>query len=353
MRKFLLVAAALLLSTLAPAQNGATGKKPDDQPQARPEQVLIDGVVATVGDAAILNSKVDSAAAGEVRSVEQRQGKPLTHDQMQYIRATWRLRLIETHEMAQGAKTLGVLPPAQVDQIIRQQVDQAEQNQERTLGSYQKFSQELVQHHETYEMFESEQRLIKSSELFGDLAVSMRLQQQRNLFITPQMMRDFYRKNRQLYVYGPQSRLAAVAFSPGSDAEAVTARAKAAAAQWRERELTARELATTHKGIALELRELNSVTEESRKNGSLQEFMIDFALQNPAGTVSEPIAKESNLWVLKVLEHLDGKNGAFDDAEVQANLRAQLERMIEELLRNQALRRARARTYVWTRDELR
>ncbi|HLQ38467.1 MAG TPA: peptidylprolyl isomerase [Planctomycetota bacterium] len=353
MRRFLLAPALLLLSFIAPAQNGATTTKPADPALVRPEQVTIDGVVATVGDAAILNSKVDGAAAGEVRSLEQRQGKPASREQMAFIRSGWLRRLIDTQEMAQGAKTLGILPPAQVEQAIRQRVEEVVTEQERTLGSLPRLSKELMQSHQTWESFERDVRLDESAKLAEQLAVLGRLQFQRNLFITPRMMRDYYRKNRHLYVYGPQSRLAAVAFSPGSDAEAVMVRAKAAAEQWRERELTAKELATMHKGIAPELRELNSVTEDSRKNGSLQEFMIDFALQNPAGTVSEPIARESNLWVLKVIEHQDGRNGAFDDAEVQANLRVQLERLVEAFLRDQALRRARARTYVWTQDELR
>jgi parvulin-like peptidyl-prolyl isomerase len=315
-------------------------------PPRQPDPVGIDQVVATVGDAAILRSTLTDVAAGRIRVLELDLGRPLREAELAAERNRALEQLIDQHCLAQAAKTLGVYPPSLIEERFQEQLYRAEQEQVRQLGgSYQRWSQELRQQGKTWQTFEREQRLEVMGELTKQIAIYDRLQNQRNLFITPRMMRDFYRENReQLYVHGPRVTLGVVAFLAGTDPDASTEQARAAAGLWRQEGLSSAELAARCPGARAPGDE-TGIGQDSKQ--ALKPFMRDFALGQPAGTVSEPIREGGAIWLLKVLERQEGRNDPFEDAAVQADIRRRLEAQVVEVLLFQAIQRSRARTHVW------
>jgi hypothetical protein len=331
-----IIAALLALAPLA-AQD-----PPGDRPPKPVEErrfVLVDRVVATVGDTAILQSKVMQTAAGDIRNREQQNGGRLNRNTMDFLFGMALERLIQQYQLAQAVKTLGILPPSRVEEIIQAEVQDAEKEQVRLLGSHQKLSEELVRQGRTWQSFERDTRLEKSSELTEQMTVQSRLQNQRNLFISPKMLRDFYNANQKDYVFGPHASLAVVQFV--GDA---AGKAPAAAKEWRDLDKTADEMAKQYGARAPKLLALEHINEASVSG--LKTFMVRFALDHPQGTVSDPIVDEGTTWVLKVIERIDGRNGQFDDPEVQANLRHRLEDEVYHILKMQAVLRAGDRTYV-------
>lgn len=330
----------LALAALAPlAAQETPVEKPPNKPAEERHFVLVDRVVATVGDTAILQSKVMQTAAGDIRNREQQIGGRLPPQTMQTIVSMALERLIQQYQLAQAVKTLGILPPSRIEEIIQSELQDAEKEQVRLMGSVQKFSEELVRQGRTFQSFEKDTRLEKSSELTEQMTVQSRLQNQRNLFISPRMLRDFYNENQKDYVFGPHASLAVVQFV--GDA---ASKAPAAAKDWREMDKTADEIARQYGARAPIYPALEHINEASVSG--LKTFLVRFALDHPQGTVSDPIVDEGTTWVLKVVERVDGKNGQFDDPEVQASLRHRLEDNVYHFLKMQAVLRSGDRTYV-------
>ena len=53
---------------------------------------------------------------------------------------------------------------------------------------------------------------------------------------------------------------------------------------------------------------------------------------------------------LKVLDHREGAEHGFDDPDVQARIRSELERFVRDQLLEQTIRRSYDRTYIWPKE---
>ena len=338
--RFLLAALSAATVVAAPHVRAQDARPP------RPDVVLVDRIVATVGDAAILQSRVIETAAGELRSRQQELGRPLEKEERAVILRTSLERLIDQHAMAQAAKTLGVIPPSQVEAIFQHDLAEAEREQVRQFGSYQKLSEEFARRNLTWAAFERDQRLERMSELTEQMAVYSRISNQQNLFITPRMMLELYKENVQAFVYGPRVTLGVVAFVGLDDANRT--RAAEAAALWRTEPLRAAELASRFPDHATAQKDVVGLSEETKDK--VPAFLADFGLKSAVGTVSEPAVRGSTLFVAKVLEVVAGRNGRFEDPEVQAQLRTRLEGLVLSGMRRQAVARSRMRTHTWYAD---
>jgi hypothetical protein len=306
--------------------------------------VRIDAVIATVNDSAILESELRTATAGEIRAREFRDGRQLSQAERTRVLAMELTKLIQKHQLAQSAKTLGVLPPDRIEAIFRDMLREEEAEQVRDLGSEQRFSQALEQQRRTWQSFYREQRIDKLYEIAQQLTVWGRLQNQSNLFVTPRMLRNFYREHRDMFVHGARAVVAEVAFVGERRAE----HAREAAAVWAKEDLGAVALAQrfADRG-ALRVTDLLRIDEQSRESLG-REDLIAFALGGPKGRVSEPIAAGTALRLVKIVDYLPAREGKFEDPEVQLEIRERLEREVILDLKAQALLRAEDRTYVWT-----
>ncbi len=332
-------ASAIALQASLPAQN---------QPSDPATLIRLDSVVATVNDAVILESEVTTLTIGVIRTREAELHRRLTPDERVRI---FRQRLgekIDQHALAQAAKTLGVIPPDRVEAILQEQLREDEREQIRELGSMQKLTEERRRQNQnsTWQAVEREQRIAKSADLTRQMAVSVRLQNQRNLFITPRMMRDFYRRHLDQFVHGASADLGTIAFQgPGAAATAAEA-----AATWRKEDLQPEELAERFAARGAFLPEALHLDDSSRKVRRVDQ--VDFALAGPKGRVADPIDLGGTFRLWKILAHYPSRNEPFDSPEVQRVIRDFMERDVVDQLLQQTIERSRQRTEVWLVPDL-
>jgi len=324
-------------SSQNPAQNPA-----QSPPLANRGLVPIDRVIATVNDSAILLSELRGLAAGQVNALEQRLGRPLSPQETEAAYREVLLPLIEKHAMAQAARTFGILPPEQVEAIFKSELAREEAEQMRDYGTWQQFSKDLELSGRTWQSYVRERRVEKLRDLAEEVAVQMRLAQQRNLYVTPRMLWEAWQEYQSEFRRGPRADVGIVSFE-GPDGEA---HANTAAARWREETVAPQEL--------LEQLNLPRATAQVRRDlseasrGKVADEIVDFALPGPLHAVSPPF-RLGNAWrVAKVLNHAPARNANFEDAEVQTLLRQLCQRGVEDALKRQAVERAMQRTEYWS-----
>lgn len=312
--------------------------------------IALDRVVATVNDAVILESEVVTLTIGDIRTLEQELGRPLSPGERQARMRIQLGRKIDQHALAQASKTLGILPPDRVEAVLQDMLREEEIEQVREFGTYQRLTEERARQSRSssWQAIEREQRVTKLADLTRQMAVSVRLQNQRNLFITPRMMRDFYRKNRAQFVHDSRAVLGSIGFA-GSDAAAAAAAARTV---WEQEDLTPDELVARFADRGAYLPESLLIDEQARK--SRRPDQIEFALAGPKGHVSAPVPSASGdelrLW--KVLDFAAARNDPFDSPEVQRQIRDQMEHEVIERMLQQTTDRARQRTEVWQLGEM-
>jgi hypothetical protein len=307
--------------------------------------VVIDEVVGTVNDAAILRTTLDKAVSGSIRGREQELGRPLTDQEAMQLRRQALTKLVDEHSMAQAARTLGVVPPARVEEIVQDGLKRATREQIRQLGSELRFTQELKDNGQSWPTWERDQRLRIMSELAEGIAVWGRLQQQRNLYITPRMMREFYYKNRLHFEHPATATVARIGFIVDTDRDKVLASAREAAELWRKEPLSSTDLAARCKGARPQA-DLIDLCPEIPPPGVPQD-VIQFAA-SPAGTVSDPVmVGDSSIFVMKVVDRREGVHCSFEDPATQAEIRRALEQNVVNMVRREAVQRSRDRTYIW------
>lgn len=304
-----------------------------DPPPAPPRPVLVDRVIATVNDSAILWSALQTNTYGRLRTLQAQFGSVRPEDIERVNREQLNL-LIDRHTMAQAAKTFGMFTPEQVENFLRRELERDEQQMIRDLGSQQAYTQALQNQGRTWQTFVSEQRVDKLAGFAEQFAVNMRLQQQENLYVTPRMLRETYQREQKFFVHEAEALVALVVFR-GADA---AAQAAAAAAVWREQELTSAELAARYPG--------STRTDDAIASSMIPE-LSQWALAGPLGAVSTPIERNGAVQLAKVVDYRPARNGRFEDLDVQNELRRLCRESVIGEFQKQALERARQRTEVW------
>jgi len=314
----------LCFASLLPAQRLPTQPSPP---------VLVDTVVATVNDGAIMWSELRTVAMGQIRTAEAQHGR-LTREDVDRIQRRELQGLIDRHTMAQAAKTFGVATPEQVEAYFLREIERQEQDQVRDFGSYQAFSQALQNQGRTWQTYMREQRVDKMADLAEDLSVRMRMQRQANLFLTPRMLRETYQREKGRFVHGAEARVAIVVFT-GKDAAETAAKA---AEVWRVEDVTSRALAQRYP---------DAIAVDDAPASALVPELASFALEGPLLRVSEPLARGGDFQVAKVVAYNPARSGSFEDIDVQNELRNLCQAGVHEEFRKQALERARQRAEVW------
>jgi hypothetical protein len=301
--------------------------------------VLVDGIVPTVNDSAILLSTVRTVAKGRLNELLGLYGR-LTPQQQDAEMQKALAAVVDRHSLAHAAKTLGKLTPEQVDQIVDSELERDQQQQVKDVGSINAYTRELKRLGRDWPTYELEQRIDKLYDLAEEFGVRQRLAKQTSLYLTPRMLRETYDKNIDLFVRPSLATVLQVQFS-GPDAEAA---ATAASTVWRLQELTPRQLAdkfSDRGAVALAVLEAGTLAET-------RAAIRDFALAGPAGAVSPPIQVGQTWVVARVGEFRAARNSSFDDEKTQDELRTLCSRKVIEEFRNQAMERARQRTEVWS-----
>ena len=309
--------------------------------------VLVDTVVATVNDASIMLSELRTRAVGKVNNAERQIGRRLTEAEIGVLFQDELKPLIDKHAMAQAAKTFGIATPEQVEQYFRDEMKLEEADQVRDLGTHQEFSRELQRQGLTWPTYYREQRVEKMYRLAIEFAVSMRMQKQSNLFLTPSMLRKTWREHVGLFVHGAAANILVITFT-GPDARG---HAEQAAGLWEKANMTPAELLAAIPLCKANVIPFANLADQSRESHPPQ--LVDFALAGPEGRVSQPMALGDGIVVAKVIAHRPARNGKFEDAQVQGELRVFAENKVRAEFLGQALRRALDRTEYWVTPTLR
>ncbi|GAB4159387.1 MAG: hypothetical protein Fur0037_26610 [Planctomycetota bacterium] len=346
-------AAALLLAAGLAAQE----RKPppgEESPLPQGEYVLVDRVDARVGEDPILRSEVLDAAAGDIRVRESELGRPLTPAERQIVLENARERLIDQHALAGAARTLGVLPADRIETILKSRLAEAETEQVRQFGTMTRFAQALSRQHRTWESWRRDTKMVEELRLARELAVVSRVRDQANLFLTPWMMREFYERRKELYVYETRGRIDVLRVGIGSDEARARELARKAARIWRESEIDSRAVAQRCErefGPGSEISSVGRIFEISADTRvpfpePLAGFATRFVESQPLGAVSDPQKNGTGLWLIKIVDKIEGRNAAFEDPEVQADIRQRLEAQLYDHLAGVAVRKARERTQI-------
>jgi hypothetical protein len=320
----------VLCSTLLLAQERAP------QPTNRP--LMVDGVIATVNDSAILLSSVRTQAASRLRELTARFGQ-LTSQQIEFETQRALDTEVERHSLAHAAKSIGKFTPEQIDQIVQSELERDQQEQIRDVGSINAYSRELKRLGRDWPTYENEQRIDKLYELAEELGVRQRLARQTNLYVTPRMLRETYTANRGMFVHAAEATVVQVRCTGPSARETATE----ASTVWRLQPMTPRQLADKFADQgAIALGEV-SAAELAEAMASIRAF----ALAGPTGAVSPPFQIGDAWHVARVAAFRPARNATFEDSGTQDELRSLCQRKVIEEFRAQYLERAKQRTEVW------
>jgi hypothetical protein len=314
---------------------GATGLAAQGPGAKPPKRLFVDSVVASVNDSAILQSRLFATVSGSILGAEAEAGRPLRQSEIMQMTARDLRLLVNNYQMAQAARSFGNLPPDRFDMILEAQLEQDKENRRRDLGSYGELSAELERTGQTWQTYADGQRIEKLRMLAEEFSIHERLRKQSNLYLTPRMLRATYEQNKDRFVRTAMARVAMVTFR-GPDAAETAARASDL---WADKVLTAREVAESFPG---------SQPLQSMRAKSLPPKLREFALAGPLGNVSLPIPRGGGqVDVVKVMAFAPGRDGRFEDPDVQAEVRAIANNLVYMEFREAALGRARERTEVW------
>jgi hypothetical protein len=312
------------VATLLPAQDPPAPKGP----------VRVDAVIATVNDGAITLSELRNVAEGFIRRKSAQ--RPLSAAEIETIYLQQLRLLIDKHRLAQAVKSFGVFTPEQIEMIFQRELTRQEQEQLRDFGSYRAIANELKRQGQTWGTAQSEKRVDIMSRFATDIAVAMRLQKQSNLYLTPRMLRETYERERHFFVHGTMARVSIVVFLDNG----ARAKAEKAAAEWREQEIDASQLAARYGAIALSEKEADELAPELAA-------IKTFALAGPVGNISPPFEADGAVRIAKITAYVAERNGRFEDPAVQDELRARCGETVRDEFMNEALKRAGMRTEVW------
>lgn len=319
-----------------------------DQPaKDAPRVVNVDKVVATVNDSAILLSAVRSRASGTVNTIETERGRRLQPPELLAVLKEFLEQVIDEYSMAQAATSFGVASPEAIEQALKDELDRDEAAQLRDFGTYPEYSRELQKRGRVWPTYQRQQRIEKLFEFAKSFAIGMRMQKQTDLYLTPKMLRETYRKRRVLFVHGAAADVESVLFT-GPDAQA---NAEKAAAMWTRENLMPGDFRDRFPGSAIPSGKLNNITDGSRK--SLDDALVDFAIAGPVDHVSAPMPVQGGFRIVRIAGYTPAADGKFEDPEVQLRLREICEKSVLGEFWKQALERAADRTEVWRSYEFR
>ena len=314
------------------AKNTASARS--DGRSSASKVLFIDSVVASVNDSSILQSKLFKASLGEIQGAIA-EGRNPTLNQIRGQTMIQLRKLVTDYQMAQSARSFGNFPTERFDAILKSELDRDQQDRVRELGTEFAYSEELARTGETWQTHREELRLEKLTMLAEQFAIYERLRKQSNLYLTPRMLRETYKKYESEFVTPNRANVAMIVCS-GPNA---LANASKAADFWQTGDWTAQEVANRCKGVT---------PAQSLPAKLLEPKLKAFGLAGPIGNVSPPTKGMRGTYkVVKIMQWQAANEGRFEDPRVQAIVRNIASKQVQLEFRQQAQERARDRTKVW------
>lgn len=333
-----------------PAQDTPPSPQETDKPAktAQPREQLINRVELTVDNKAVLRSQVladyyavleqNLAGGAKLDRVERRQlfAEVLQAHERQAVSSEAALSVL-------GADT------EQINQTVERIRAFRKEENLKQIGSYSKMRESVG----LFGQSQFQRAQAEKETILRDLArndVLARFRDRRNLLITPKQLRKAYAEHVAQLPKEPSFILETLVFRPaeGEALDEVRARAEQAAQAWRG-DLTARQVASAHQGIALRSRGRVRRSQARRRQAHLQAF----PLAAEGNGVSKPIPDPAGrgFYLQRIRGWRAAQAPAYDDPAVQQSLRAKLEEGTLRYEFERAARLAKQVVHIWHNRE--
>ncbi len=305
---------------------GFAGRAQDPSPPAgqdpaadRNKGIRLDAIAATVGDTAILESRIAREIQARIQGALGQGHRP-TREEIERWEFEFLRNIFQTEAMAQAARIQRGSTPQQVDQVFEQFLADQQRAEIENAGSLTKYSQQLDLLGTTWPTVREERRTTALAQLAEQRSFAERYRDLRALWVTPAEMRRYYERHRDRFHQEAAADVEVVVFPGGNDPAAAAERATAAAAAWRQRDAAAADIAAEFGGRALAPR----TNVRDHPDDDRATYIKQFATNGTAGAVSEPIAVGNNSWVLRIARRIEAVHRPFDDPTVQQEIQVWL-----------------------------
>ncbi|MCA8968580.1 MAG: peptidyl-prolyl cis-trans isomerase [Planctomycetes bacterium] len=307
------------------------------------DEVLFDEVLAIVNADVVTRSQIQESLALEADTLlRNRSGdgasNRLTPAEMADIeRKLVRLR-VRDHLLADSVDTLGV-DPRRVESIVNRLVDERLAAEEREAGGALQYLERLKERSTTYESRRDELR----SEFRRQIAFSEHLKEARvasQLLVSPRELRQYYDAHKDAFTRKDSADLELLRFPATTDASVIQ-KAKEGLASGANLDVIAKETGA----------EADRVDGMQPGDNTL-EVLRDFAFADgrSVGDVSEPLARGSSIWLLRLHARTVGGVRPFSDESVQQEMRTQLAQERQNALLEKLFGEEQRRTQFWPPD---
>ena len=324
----------LLLALAAPAaaQQGST-TQPGNPPQAGtkaqqpaaegPDLHILDpatpkgrrfydGVIAMVGDRAILHSTIRAEVGAGIAGLLGARGSVNLSRTVELAKKALQQHL-HTEVQAQSARLTDSLTPSELKEMLNAELQRYLNDMIADFGSYNSYLDALEATQTTWEEVAQrhtdlvlQQR--SAAQLYAN--VMSRSGSRTNLWVTPREMRRYYDEHRSEWRQSRSAEVERVLFQDQDPAKA-QAKAAAAAEAWRANQaLDPEALAASHDGTA---RAAWHVDEKAE----LAPFVKAFAAEGKPMQVSEPTGGNGAYWVMRLRKVQEAIDMPFSDPRVQ------------------------------------
>ncbi len=303
----------------------ATGQT-DPQPE-KGHQVL-DEVVVTMGDKAILWSTLNEAYTARLTGL-MAGGKTFnTNERVDLWREVLKSFIGEAVR-SQAVKTVGKFTPDQVEEIVNREMETWQERRIQEQGSLNKFRESLKKLGES----EFTLRARARNEVYQQIAryeMEANLRDRRALMVTPAEMRKLYLKKLPEMQISASARLGMMSLKiqDPSQADEVLAKANKIIQAWGKESISSKQMAQRYGALAQQDRHI----QDSGNKTSTAPWILDFVKGAKAGQVSQPIQRPTSIWILKLLEREGAQKYSFNDPKVQESLRLEILQQKEERL---------------------
>ena len=358
-------AVALGAALLIPASLPAQDSRPDPALESRsadarivdarsiepqpsfPDRRYFDGVVAMIGDRAVLASTIKARVNAQIDGAYGAGRKVAPSDVEEFAREALQFQM-HGEILAQSARTSTAISPEELKEIVQKEQQRFLDEEVSKAGSLNQYMRDLAAVGKTWETVAQEHE----NELLQNISVQdiyARTRQQFSLLVTPREMKRYYDGKRNDYVQLAAADVERVIFSGEEAGKSAQVRAQAAALAWRAApQLDAEALARSFSGTALPTRK--GVRDEA--NDANAPFIRTFAATATAGSVSEPIGVAQTFWVLRIAAKTAAKNQGFGEPAVQRGIVNQLVREKQVDQERQLVLRNHRNLYVFPFDLL-
>jgi parvulin-like peptidyl-prolyl isomerase len=335
--------ALVLLAASARAQEEvkptrpATATAPASRPRPDAREVVFDHVLATYKDFVVTESMIRDGLNNQLRAMGPEGANPRTREELQrkFVQTA-----ISDEILAQAAKTIA--DPDTLEKELEKAWAREVKEKTTEAGGTTGLISRLQEMGLTWDQYQDVWRTSQLRDLYLSEEIFRKFGGEQTQ-VTPSEIRAYYklhpeefRRKESVDVEGVQISLAA------EGAQAIAERALAALKEGK----TVAEVVTASGGTALPPSTGTGIGPDSSHIPALKEF----AAKHKKGDSGGPLRIGSSLWVLRVKDRVEAKDGRFDDPDVQSQIVNAIKRQRLKSYEQKILQEKLRQAYTWPED---